>query len=321
MYIEDIPPAAVLAFIKIAELGSITAASKELGISQSAVSQTLDRLENKLGTRLVNRETRPLKLTIEGNRFSNAARRFIEEVRIFDSAISSISNNELISLKVGISEVASEFFSEDLEKYLIPKMNYLEVKSGLIPQIVEEFENGLLDLVISPDVVSSPSIKSIKLLTERYFVVCHKRYRQILENFGKTDSFREVGLPFLSYRSNSSDRRKAQRFLRKIGLNAAVDYELENTRAVINAVENGLGWTILPPLNIFLGTRLEQLVVKKIEDRDLTKSLFVASSNHHCFHLLDEIETLFKSKFSQKSFRAKLQANPNLETGYHIEVN
>lgn len=56
-------------FARIAELGSISAAAARLGISVPMASKRLARLEARLGTRLINRSTRRLVLTMAGQQF------------------------------------------------------------------------------------------------------------------------------------------------------------------------------------------------------------------------------------------------------------
>ncbi|MFJ5299373.1 LysR family transcriptional regulator [Pseudomonas sp. NPDC088368] len=56
-------------FVIVADLGSFTAAAERLNLSNSAVSKSIGRLENRLGTRLFNRTTRRLSLTDAGLTF------------------------------------------------------------------------------------------------------------------------------------------------------------------------------------------------------------------------------------------------------------
>ena len=296
MNLQDLQPSAFLTFIKVAERGSFTAASKELGVSQSAVSQTVEKLEEKLGRPLLERGSRPLVLTGAGREVLRCARRFVEEARLMQNSLNLQVNREVKSLRIGLSEVVNGFFSDKLEQFLIPKLQSLEVQTGLIPQILEDFENGLLDIAIAPDISDRPARIRHLILKESYFVVCNNRFCKELRNFEK-DAFRGVELPFISYRSNSADRRKAQSFLRRIGLNSTVSYELENTRSVIRAVENGLGWTILPPLNILLGDDTSLLSVRKIDDPGLKKRLFIATDRPMLKPMVEELEALFFETF------------------------
>ncbi|KDC86703.1 LysR family transcriptional regulator [Bordetella bronchiseptica] len=68
------------AFVAVVDTGSITAAAEQLGLTVSAASRTLGRLEEKLQTTLVRRTTRRLELTEEGAAFLQHARAILASV-------------------------------------------------------------------------------------------------------------------------------------------------------------------------------------------------------------------------------------------------
>jgi len=68
------------AFVAVVDTGSITAAAEQLGLTVSAASRTLGRLEGKLQTTLVRRTTRRLELTEEGAAFLQHARAILASV-------------------------------------------------------------------------------------------------------------------------------------------------------------------------------------------------------------------------------------------------
>ncbi len=68
------------AFVAVVDTGSITAAAEQLGLTISAVSRTLGRLEDKLQTTLLRRTTRRLELTEEGATFLQHARTILASV-------------------------------------------------------------------------------------------------------------------------------------------------------------------------------------------------------------------------------------------------
>jgi DNA-binding transcriptional LysR family regulator len=67
-------------FATVIDCGSITAAAEQLGLTPSAVSRALSKLEEKLGTTLLNRTTRRMKLTEEGEFFLENARHILEQM-------------------------------------------------------------------------------------------------------------------------------------------------------------------------------------------------------------------------------------------------
>ena len=67
-------------FVAVVESGSLSAAAQLLGLTPSALSRSLSRLEQKLSTTLLNRTTRRMKLTEEGEFFLENARHILEQM-------------------------------------------------------------------------------------------------------------------------------------------------------------------------------------------------------------------------------------------------
>jgi DNA-binding transcriptional LysR family regulator len=70
----------LLAVLQLHESGSFTRAADQLGLTSSALSKTIDRLEKRLGTRLFARSTRRVVATADGERFLAHARRIVDDL-------------------------------------------------------------------------------------------------------------------------------------------------------------------------------------------------------------------------------------------------
>ena len=68
------------AFVRAVDSGGFSAAARQLGLTPSAVSKVVSRLETRLGVRLLHRTTRHLSLTAEGDRFFRRAQRILAEI-------------------------------------------------------------------------------------------------------------------------------------------------------------------------------------------------------------------------------------------------
>jgi len=68
------------AFVQVVERGGFSAAARALGMTPSAVSKLIGRLEARLGTQLVHRSTRKLQLTAEGQQFHTRAVRVLADM-------------------------------------------------------------------------------------------------------------------------------------------------------------------------------------------------------------------------------------------------
>lgn len=68
------------AFVRAVERGGFSAAARDLGLTPSAVSKLVTRLEDRLGVRLLNRTTRSLALTPEGEAYFHRAQRILADI-------------------------------------------------------------------------------------------------------------------------------------------------------------------------------------------------------------------------------------------------
>jgi len=76
-------------FVLLAKLGSMTATARELGVTPPAITKRLSLMEQKLGVRLVNRTTRRLSLTNEGEAYLAQSTRILHQIREMEESISS----------------------------------------------------------------------------------------------------------------------------------------------------------------------------------------------------------------------------------------
>lgn len=74
-------------FAAVVAAGSFSAAGRTLHLTPSAVSRTIDRIEARLGVRLLLRTTRTLALTAEGHAYVGAARRILTDLDDVEQAI------------------------------------------------------------------------------------------------------------------------------------------------------------------------------------------------------------------------------------------
>ncbi|MPR08242.1 LysR family transcriptional regulator [Microvirga tunisiensis] len=92
--------AAMATFVRVAERGSLSAAARELGLTQPAVSQQIAGLERHLRTRLLNRSTRKLTLTASGETYLARSRQILDEVAEVEDDLLSLSSELKGSLRV-----------------------------------------------------------------------------------------------------------------------------------------------------------------------------------------------------------------------------
>lgn len=85
---SGIQPAELGFFVSLGTCGSLSGAARELGISTAAVSKRLSQMEARLGVPLVNRTTRRMSLTPDGEVLLEHARRILGEIADLDQLLS-----------------------------------------------------------------------------------------------------------------------------------------------------------------------------------------------------------------------------------------
>lgn len=88
-------------FVALAEERNFTAAARRLNVSQPALSQQLQLLERRLGARLVERGTQPIRLTAAGEELLTGARRILQSVDELDASVRITGSGRAGSLRVG----------------------------------------------------------------------------------------------------------------------------------------------------------------------------------------------------------------------------
>ncbi|MBB4235203.1 LysR family transcriptional regulator [Rhizobium esperanzae] len=101
-------------FLAVAEALNFRRAGERLGVTRSAVSQALQRLEDRLGVALVQRTTRSVSLTEAGEVFLAAVRPSVRQVRDVMQTVRDMQARPSGLLKVTVSSIAESFLSGTL---------------------------------------------------------------------------------------------------------------------------------------------------------------------------------------------------------------
>ncbi|MFL6638958.1 MAG: LysR family transcriptional regulator, partial [Paraburkholderia graminis] len=93
----------LMAFARAASLGSYTAAARSLAVSPSAISKSVQRLEQHFGLKLFSRTTRSLTLTPEGRDLLERTQRLLREAEDIEQAVAAARAEPAGTLKVATS--------------------------------------------------------------------------------------------------------------------------------------------------------------------------------------------------------------------------
>lgn len=135
-------------FVKIAELGSLTAASRTLGVSQPAASKTLSEMEALIGCPLFHRSGRRLVLTPQGE---EVRRHALDALASLDAAArAAIDAGERRTLAVGLlPTVSTRFFPAIVARFVQAQTDVtLAIETGSHPVLLRKLREHQIDLMI-----------------------------------------------------------------------------------------------------------------------------------------------------------------------------
>lgn len=162
-------PHQLLAFLAVAERGSIRAAARQLGVTQPAVTRTVRELEADLGVPLVVRSTHGVELTDYGRAFRVRARLLVEESRRAREELQQIRGGMSGLVRVGISSLPAIAVLPAAFQAFRAQMPQatLDFVDGQIPLAVPMLRSGELDFLVTQSI---PEIVDADLVVEPLFV-------------------------------------------------------------------------------------------------------------------------------------------------------
>jgi DNA-binding transcriptional LysR family regulator len=147
------------AFLAVADKRSFRAAADELGVTGSAVSQTIRQVEEELGVQLLTRTTRSVALTEAGEHLRRGLAPAFAEVRATLASLDELRRRPAGTLRLNVSSIAESFLSEALLAEFLAQ--YPDVKlevaidDGTSDIVQEGFDAGVrLGEVIAQDMIA-----------------------------------------------------------------------------------------------------------------------------------------------------------------------
>jgi len=163
-------PTDMAAFVRAVELGGFSLAARDLGLTPSAISKLVTRLEDRLGVRLLNRTTRRLALTPEGEAYFHRSQRILADIAEAENEVATFRAQPkgLLRINVGtafgmhqLAPALPEFLARNPE---------VQVELTITDRVVDLIEEGA-DLGIRLGTLVDSSLVARKIC-ELERVVC-----------------------------------------------------------------------------------------------------------------------------------------------------
>ena len=154
----------------LARSSSITRAARELGVTQSGLSQTLARIERVWGVEVLDRSSRPLRLTAAGERVLRAETRIEREREACRRELADFASGVRGTLRLGVSEFRETVLLADVLpgfRRAYPEVE-LELVEGTTAELERAAREGRTDLSILVEPSDTSDLKLTPLFRERF---------------------------------------------------------------------------------------------------------------------------------------------------------
>ena len=237
-------------FVQVAESAGVSPAARLMGLTQSAVSQSIASLEQSVGVQLFDRDVRPMALTPSGSILLDRARSLLILAREAIQATRQPATTALPKLNICLVETVAGTIGLDLVSKIQGLATQWSVQAGLPSHHSRSLLTREADIVISSDPLEDESnLERHLILSEQLIVVLPRAWAEEAEDLKTLAKTRH--LVRLSTRTILG--LQIERHLRRTRVEPVSRVEFDDPEAVMAMVANNLGWSILTPLSSLLG--------------------------------------------------------------------
>ncbi len=267
--------------LALSECMNFSQAASKLGISQSTLSQYIQKLEKDLGVSLFERTTANLRLTQYGEIYLKSAREILD---IYSTTLDTLSDADKGAtgvVRMGISPSRAPFLlaglTEEFKKeYPNVKLYFSESKTV---NIIKKLYEGSVDFAVTVDdsleknsdfICEAVATESIMLVGAKEKKLC-----SLLQN-GEFDFTKAKDMPFILLGDDQLLTGEFYRLSKKCSVSPEVAVQVSELSTAIALVKKGLGLTLLPSSYKQYGNLGDELDFLSIEQAKLRRKVVVA---------------------------------------------
>ena len=244
---------------KVCELGSLTKAAEALGCTQSAVSHTINSLEEQFGFAILTRSRAGVKLTDDGQRIMPSVRGILNYYEQLNQTVSAIRGLDFGTVRIGaFTSVAVHWLPGVIKEF---QQDYPNVDIKLLNGDYHDVEKWLTEGSVDLGFVNLPTslnCECIALMEDRLLAILPPDHKfASYPKFPLVECETEAFITLLE--TSNHDANKA---LSAAGIKPNIKFSTKDDYAIIAMVEQGLGISIMPEL--LLRGRHDNVAVKEL---------------------------------------------------------
>jgi LysR family hydrogen peroxide-inducible transcriptional activator len=257
----------------LARHGHFGRAAEACSISQPALSMQIKAFEEELGAPLFERGGRQLRLTRFGEEIVSRTKDILRSLDELEGFARAARGGLVAKLRIGVIPTVAPYLLPSLvgELTRLHGGMDLHVRETLTPKLVQELNEGRLDMAIVALPVSEPSLTEVALFTESFVLVRPR------EDEGKPvpspDALREMRLLLLE--EGHCFRAQALAFcdIRQGSLQPRDLLDASSLSTLVQMVDAGLGVTLIPEMAVAVETRSASVCLAHFETPRPTRTI------------------------------------------------
>jgi DNA-binding transcriptional LysR family regulator len=286
-------------FCTVAETRSFSKTSEIIHLTQPAVSLQIQALEEIYETKLFDRSSSTVTLTPAGEILYKYAKEILGLYANVEKVIGEITGLVKGSISIGASST--------IGNYLLPgvitdfKKAHLKIKIHLLvgntKRVVEMLNSGSIDIGLVEGEVSRQKMVVEKLIPDELLLIVPSHHPWAKRKDVPISELTKE--PFIFREGGSGTRQMIEMFLSKYGItpnNMKVAMVLGSTEAIKEAVENGLGVSILSRWAVRKEIKYGSLHLVRVKEEKVNRDFsLIVNKNSVSSHAVDEFLTYLRS--------------------------
>ncbi|MEK5232193.1 LysR family transcriptional regulator [Lysinibacillus sp. FSL K6-0232] len=268
-------------FMAVSEQLNFSKAAEKLHISQPSLSNAIKKLEQEIGSPLLERNTRNLQLTEAGALLFERAKVIIENMEVLKIEMDEVIVHGAGELTIGVMESIKHWLPKVIAHY---KKEYPEMMIHLVDilgskRVKKSLKSYQTHVIITNQLMDDPELEVKLLYRERLVAVLPLTHPLATkEEITISDISAE---PFIISTEGFQTREDILQAFAQAGETINMQFEIERFETAVSLVRENLGVTILPE-NYLEGPTAKTIVKKEMKETNLSRDVYlVYLKNRH----------------------------------------
>jgi DNA-binding transcriptional LysR family regulator len=262
-------------FCEIVREESFSRGARVCGITQPAASQAIAQLEGELDVLLIDRSRRPFALTPEGTRFFEGAKEILETLGKLKAEVQSSRSRMSGTIRVAaIYSIGIQALSRIIQQFMA-RFPQTRVRTEYLrpDKVMEVVVGGHADFGLLSYICPNRSLKVVPLRLETMVLVAPPSHPLMR---GGTVALSDLhGLDFVAFDHDLAIRKAIDRRLAREKVRPNIVMEFDNIETIKQALEIGVGVSILPRPTVLREVAQGQLHEMVLPGLDLTRPIVI----------------------------------------------